>query len=167
MRIFLLIVLAAVALWYAVVGGRRIDESHVYALYDKYWGAFIEGDGKAVCELFDKRFAATVTTKTPAGDVEESAGKEQACEGTDKFYAMKRELERRTGVELFVNSEYAIDRIELSADRKTATVQLHTEIRIGTEQRLYLKMTETQTDTLVRKFGTTRFLATQGAISMF
>lgn len=36
MRIFLFIVFAAAALWYAVVGGRRIDESHVHALYNKY-----------------------------------------------------------------------------------------------------------------------------------
>lgn len=107
-----------------------------------------------------------MTTRTPAGDVEESAGKTQACEGTDKFHAMKGELERKAGVELFVNTEYTIDRIDISADRRTATVQLHTEVRIGTEQRLYLKMQETQTDTLVRRFGTTRFLSTQGVVSI-
>jgi hypothetical protein len=167
MRIFLFAALLAGALWYGFVGARRIDEVDVYNAYNKYWNAFSDGDSKAVCGMYDGKYFAKTTTRTPAGPVEESADKAQACRGTDSFYAMKKDLEEKAKVEMFVNVRYDIGEIEISADRKTAIVRLTTEIKLGTEQRLYLKISSVQTDTVIRDLGRTRFKSSESLVSLY
>ena len=165
MRRMLIVGAVVFGLWYAFVGGRSIKETHVYDLYNEYWNAFAAGDSKTVCSLFDSEFSAVVRTRTPAGQVEEAAGKSQACEGTDKFFAMKKAMEEKAGEELFINTEYTVDEIAISPDEKTATVRVSSEVRIGTEKRLFLKIRESQTDKIVRSLGKARFIATDGDIS--
>src|SRR5258706_7904215 len=131
MRILVFAALVVGALWYVFVGGHRIDEADVYNAYNKYWNAFSDGDSKAVCGMYDRNYFAKTATRTPAGPVEESAGKADACKGTDKFYAMKKELEEKAKVEMYLNVRYDVSQIEISADKQTATVRLTTEIKLG------------------------------------
>jgi hypothetical protein len=80
---------------------------------------------------------------------------------------MKQAMEEKLGQELFINMEHTIDSVVLSADRKSATVQMSSEIRIGTERRLYMKITESQTDTVIRRMGKVKFLASEGEVSFY
>ena len=80
---------------------------------------------------------------------------------------MKSAAEQKAGLELSINVEYTIGAIEIAKDKKSATVQVDSEIRMGTETPLYLKINESQTDTLVRKLGTVKFVATEGVVSLY
>ena len=167
MRILVLLVILGSVLWYFFVGSRRMDEDQVRAAYAQYFDAFHEDDGKGLCDLFDKDFAATIKTKTPAGPIEEKATKSTSCENSTKFFAMKKTMEKKVGEELFFNIQYTIDEIELAPDKKSAKVLMHSEILLGTEQRRYMKITETQTDTLVRQVGKMKFTSTDALISFY
>ena len=70
----------------------------------------------------------------------------------------------RTLDEQQVKNAYAS--ISIAADKKSATAHITSEIRIGTEKRLFLKINEVQTDTLKREWGKTQFVATEGTIRM-
>lgn len=164
MRYIVILFVVAAGLWYAF-NGRGVAESDVYDLYNSYWNAFAEGDSKAVCDLFDDDFSAVIRTRAASGPVEETGNKSGACEATDKFYAQKRSLEQRAGTELFINTEYQIDEITIHADGKSATVRVNSEVRIGTEKRLFLRIREVQTDTVARSFGKTRFIARESEVS--
>ncbi len=167
MRIPLLVILLCGALWYYFIEGRRMDEGRIRDAYALYWGAFYDDNRDAICNMFDKRFTATVTTMTPAGQVEETANKEVACDGTKKFFDMKKDMEEKIGQELFINTEYTIDNIELAPDRKSAKVAVSSEIRVGTEQRLFMKINGVQTDTVIRDAGKIKFLSSDAEISFY
>jgi hypothetical protein len=167
MRLPLLIILLCGALWYYFIEGRRMNETHVREAYALYWDAFHDDKRGTICNMFDKRFTATVRTMTPAGPVEETATKENACEGTKKFFDLKAEMEEKTGQELFINTEYTIDSIELASDRKSAVVEVSSEIRMGTERMLLMKINGTQTDTVIRDAGKIKFLSSDADISFY
>lgn len=166
MRNIFILALVAGALWFYFIGGRTLDEQQVKAAYASYWSAFDAGDQKAACELFAKDFSATIKTRTPGGAVTESANQQDACSGVTKFYAMKDEMAKKAGVELYTNIEYTLDDIQIAPDKKSATARVTSEIRIGTEKRLFLKINEVQIDTLKRDLGKTQFVATEGTLSM-
>jgi hypothetical protein len=104
---------------------------------------------------------------TSAGAVEETVTKEDACESTKKFFDMKAEMEEKTGQELFINTEYMIDSIELASDRKSAVVEVSSEIRVGTERLLLVKINGTQTDTVIRDAGKIKFLSSDADVSFY
>lgn len=166
MRIIFIVALLFGALWFYFIGGRTLDEQQVKAAYESYWSAFDAGDQKTVCELFAKDFSATIKTRTPAGAVTETADKQDACSGVTKFYTMKDAMAKKAGEELYTNVEYTLDDIRIAPDKKSATARVTSEIRIGTEKRLFLKINEVQSDTLKRDLGKTQFVATEGTLSM-
>ena len=167
MRKVLLGVLAAGAVWYLAIGGRELKEAHIYEAYNTYWSAFHDNNSEAACALFDPAYSAKIRTRTPAGSVEESADQAAACAGVAKFHALKQQMEASTGQTLYFNSEFNVERIDITPDRKLARAQVRTEIRIGTEQRLFLKITEQRTDVFARSLGKTRITASDGMVSMF
>jgi len=166
MRIIIIVAIIAGALWFYFIGGRTLDEQQVKNAYASYWSAFDSGDQKTACDLFANEFSATIKTRAPAGVVNETASKEAACKGITEFYAMKDSMAQKAGEELYVNIEYTLDDISIAADKKSATAHITSEIRIGTEKRLFLKINEVQTDTLKREWGKTQFVATEGMITM-
>jgi ketosteroid isomerase-like protein len=166
MKKALLLLILGAAAWYYLVEGRKVKESHVRALYDHYWAAVDDNDSDAVCKMFDDKFSSVVRTRTPAGPVEERGTKQTACEGTEKFFELKKKMEERSGQTLYVNTEYTVDSITVNADGKSATARMVSEVRIGTEQRAFLTMRETQTDTIIRRYGRARFLDSDGEISL-
>jgi hypothetical protein len=167
MRRLLIFFLALAALWYYFVGGRRMDEAQIRTAYDRYWAAFYNDDRKAICDMFDNDFSAKITTETPKGAVTETADRKRACEDTKQFFDMKDAMEAKLGQELYVNMEHTIDSIQLSADRKSATVEMSFEIRIGTEHRLFMKIAGSQTDTAIRRMGKVKFLNSESEVSFY
>lgn len=165
MKSIIMVVAIAAALWYGFMGGRKLSEADVYNTYNESWSAFHDEDPKRICALIDDRFRGKVKNVTPIGEVEETVTKEAACSLDKGLHAVMKQVEAKTGQEMFMNSEYKVQKINFSPDKTQATVQVVSKIRIGTEQRLYLKLTETSTDTLVKSMGKTKFLASESSIA--
>ena len=165
MKSIVIIVAIAAAVWYGFMGGKKLSEADVYSAYNESWSAFHDEDSKRICALIDDRYQAKVKNITPIGVVEETVTKDASCSLDKGFHAILKQAKAKTGQELFMNSEYSVKKIDLSPDRKQATVQVVSIIRIGTEQRLYFKLTQTSTDTLVKSMGKTKFLASDSSIA--
>lgn len=157
----------AYGIWYAAIGGRQINEGHVRDLYKEYWSAFDRGDGKAVCELFSDTVSGRFTSTSRSMPVKETLDKAAACSSVDDFYQAKKQLEEKAGEELYTNFEYTIKSIEISPDNKTATVEVLTEMRIGTERGALLDMRSSQIDKVKRSFGQARFSQSDGTVSFY
>lgn len=164
MKNIIMIVAIAAAVWYGFLGGRKPSESDVYNAYNEYWSAFHDEDQKRICALIDDTYQGKVKNITPVGMVEETVTKEAACSLDKGLHAVMKEAQAKTGQELAMNSEYNVQKIDFSPDGTQATVQVVSTVRIGTEKRLYFKITETSTDTLVKSMGKTRFLASESTI---
>jgi hypothetical protein len=158
---------AAFGIWYAMVGGRQIDESHVRHLYAEYMSAFDKGDGKAVCEMFDDKVSGSFRSTAPSIRVNETIDKATACAAVDDFYQKKKKLEALSGEEMHTNLEFTINAIEISPDKKSATVDVLMEMRIGTERKSLMDMRSQQTDKVIRKFGNAKFVQSDGVVSFY
>jgi len=165
--LFAILCLAAVGFWYAFVGGKQVDESHVRGLYADYVSAFDNREGKALCELFDAKVGGRFKSTSRTMTVKESFDKASACAAVEDIYEKKRLLEAATGMELHTNFEVTIKSIAISADKKTATAEVLIETRIGTEQKPLLDMRSEQVDTITRSFGKTRITRSDGTVSFF
>lgn len=158
---------SAFALWFALVGGRQMSQDDVRLHYARYASAFDRADAKAVCDLFDERVHGRFRSTSSRIKVPEVVSKAQACQSVDEFQRVRRQLQEATGQEMFTNIEYTITDIALSPDRKTATVQVLMEMRVGTSQGALIDMRSTQTDVIQRRWGRTRFVQTDGSVSFY
>lgn len=155
-------------IWYAAIGGKQLTPDHVRTLYRDYASAFSRGDGKAVCEFFsDNVHGEFTSTSSHMPPVTLATSKESACKSVDEFQRTKKQLEDAVGSELYTNIEYTIQSIAIAPDKKSATVEVLMEMRVGTEQRALLDMRSTQTDVIQRNFGKARFVQSDGTVSFF
>ncbi|MCX9155648.1 hypothetical protein OPU71_05860 [Niveibacterium sp. 24ML] len=154
-------------IWFAAVGGKRITQEHVAAIYHEYASAYDRGDGKAVCDLFSDGVHGKFSSTARSMPVNEVVTKASVCSSVDDFYRSKAVLEEQVGHELFTNIEYTIKSISIAPDEKSATAEVLMEFRIGTEQGSLLDMRSTQVDVIKRNFGKTRFTQSDGSVSFY
>ncbi|WP_143131431.1 DUF4440 domain-containing protein [Noviherbaspirillum humi] len=154
-------------IWHAAIGGKRVSDAQVRELYQQYWEAFDRGDAKAVCDLFSDQVHGRFSSTARSMPVTETLDKATACASVGQFHETKQRLEERVGKALYTNFEYTIKSIEISPDRKTATVEVATGMRIGTEQGALLDMRSEQTDVVKSSFGKAQFVQSDGTVSFF
>ena len=158
---------AAYGAWYAAIGGKRIDEEQVRELYQQYHAAFQREDAKAVCDMYDDKITGRFSSSSKAYPVKETLDKASACSAVSDFYETKRKLEEKTGKALDTNFDVHIESIEISADRRTATVDVLTEMRIGTEQASIVDLRVHHIDKVTKNLGKVRFVQSDGTASLF
>ena len=167
LKLVALVACGAYGAWYVAIGGRQISEEHVRDLYHDYWSAFDKGDGKAVCSLFSDDVSGNFKSTSRSMHVKESIDKATACSAVDDFYQSKKHLEESIGQDLHTNFEYTIKSISISPDKKSATVEVLTEVRIGTEQKSLLDMRSDQVDKIKRSLGRAQFVQSDGTVSFY
>lgn len=167
LKLMALVACAGYGIWFAAIGGRQLSPEHVQTLYRDYASAFDRGDGQAVCDLFSDRVHGRFRSSSRTMPVNEVISKASACASVDDFYRTKKQLEDTVGHELHTNIEYTIQSIAIAPDKKTATVEVLMEMRIGTEQGALLDMRSTQTDVIQRRFGKAEFVQSDGSVSFF
>jgi hypothetical protein len=166
-KAFLLAGLLGFVAWYGLVGGRRLAPEHVHQLYEHFWLAFIEGDQAALCDLLDERFKAHIRKPSRVDPLDLHFDRAESCALIAQVDELKHKMEEQSGETLYVNVEHTVRSVELSADRRQATAVVDTELRIGTEAKLYFKVTETQTDHLVRRWGRTKVMDSEGVWTFY
>ena len=166
MKYFLLAAACALGAWFWLVGGRQITESDVRALYSQEAAWLDAAKPQAMCDVFDDQYAGRVTTLTGEIKVFEVIDKAKSCASLVKFFEVISSLNAKLGGAVVTNSDVNIDKIEISGDKKTATVTVRTEIRIGTEKALMMKMTTGSVDTLVKRNGQVLRLAAESRLVM-
>lgn len=145
----LLAVLAALALWYFHFD-RRMSEASIRGFYDEGIQAMMRFDAEWTCSRMTADYRQThITFGEQQGRSEKNYDKEQTCrlaqEGMKQFKALS---DASNGV---IEPEYKvkIHRIELAADRKTASVEMEVKMMLG---EVMLARTR-GTDRLVRRNG--------------
>ncbi|WP_085315855.1 hypothetical protein [Derxia lacustris] len=164
MRFAILLVLLGATVAYALGPARKIDEAGVHRLYRAYSQGMLDEDSAALCRMYDDKFRGHASRPAPGGGVEESLDKAGACESLPRLLELKRRLSEQIGEELYINADYEIRSITLSPNGKKATVEVDTELRIGTEQRLVLLLRATETDTVIRELGREKFLTSDAVL---
>ncbi|MFZ2752933.1 MAG: hypothetical protein WAZ48_05745 [Lysobacteraceae bacterium] len=131
----------------------KLDEELVYAYYQKNINATRRFDAKTLCSMYDKKFRSVDVSRGPRGEERTTMDRRQACESLDGSMAMMKKLVAKTRIE--PEFKYTIESVSISPDRKQAVVKLRASMRIGKK----LSITSSGTETLVRRMGDVRSLA--------
>lgn len=153
MKILVLILAMAGGGWYWFVGAKRVSESDVHALYTERTKAFAERDAKALCDGVADTFSGSDTMVSAAGRANQTADKAKACSGYEDFFASAKKLEATLPGGFQIDTHQDLKSIEISPDKKRATVRAHSVIKMGNPQMLLMQFTTESTDTFERRNG--------------
>lgn len=154
MKWVLMVLVGGVAAWYFLVGSRYISEADVRAQYQNEVNWLDEGQHAKICAAFDDDYVGHVASEIPTGRVLEATDKAQSCAAIEAFVANIKKLNEKVGGGVVTNSDVTLEKVAISADRQTATVSVRSEVRVGTEKTLMMKLNSEATDTLIKRHGT-------------
>ena len=129
LKVILLIVLIAAAVWYFDIS-RRMTETEIRQSYQAQVEALQRFDAKPLCDSLDDGYSASVTMRD-AGAPAKAQDKTTACAELTRALRRFKTLSERTGGMIEPDYDYRIQSITLSPDRKLATVEVASSMRIG------------------------------------
>ncbi len=165
MKWVLTVLVAGIGAWYFLVGSRYISEADVRAQYQNEANWLDEGQHDKICAAFDEQYVGHVASVTAAGRVLEETNKAQSCAALETFFVTLKKLNDKVGGGVVTNSDVTLEKVVISPDRRTATVSVRSEVRVGTEKMLMMKMSSEGTDTLIKRHGSVYRLRAEGKTS--
>ncbi len=148
-KIGLAIVGLAVAGWYFVMDGSKLDEAMVREFYEKQQHAVLSRKPDALCKQFASNGIFTTETVMMGQTQAATLNQKSACEGTRKTWEMFEAMGNKAGGILTIEYDYKIDSIELSANKKRATVVTSNTLKMG---EALMQFRTTATEELVRNY---------------
>jgi len=148
---WLVVVAAALAaLWYGLVGGRRLDEQLVRGYYQTAAHAVLSRDPAAQCKLLSKSASIRQDTLMAGQTKSDSFGQAQACDQYRRAQQFFDEMGEKAGGMLTIEYEYALGAIDIAPDRKSATIEFTSTLKMG---ETFMQFRTKSTDRLVRRWG--------------
>jgi hypothetical protein len=166
-KLILVLAGAAAVAWYGLVGGKKVDEDKVQAMYRDYMSAFDRGDAKAVCDFFHEKLTGEARYQSHVTPAIQTLNKAKACAAVDEFRETKQKLEAQVGQELYTNLEMTVQSVNVAVDKKSAEVEVLLEMRIGTEQRPLLDARSTQRDVVKANWGKLQFVESHAVVKYY
>ncbi|RDI97118.1 hypothetical protein DVT68_18750 [Dyella solisilvae] len=154
-KLILLAILAGLAFWYFDYG-RRMTETQIREAYAADEEAMRRFDADSLCARMADDYSGEETTRRGDESVAQRYDKPGLCGRIRESLSTMQRLSAATGGRVALDIELEIKSIELSTDRKQATVQTVSTARLG-------KMTvgrDRSTEHLIRRQG--RILSTGG-----
>lgn len=159
MKKIILFVLIAFAAWWYFIGGRKLTEVHVNEFYRNHEIATLERKPDNLCSLLADDFKSAGTVVIQGTSRTEEHNKTQTCDAYRELYAAWATLGEKMGGVLQLDSDYKIHSIAISADRKTATVDVSSSLDVAGS---IMNIRSRSTDTLVRRNGKVMLMRTEG-----
>ncbi|EIL99812.1 hypothetical protein RHOFW104T7_07735 [Rhodanobacter thiooxydans] len=128
-KVILLIVLIAAAVWYFDIS-RRMTEAAVRESYQTQVEALQRFDAEPLCDSLDKGYSESVVMRGASAPAK-MQDKATACAELTRTLRRFKTLSERTAGMIEPDYDYEIQSITLSPDRKQATVEISSTMRIG------------------------------------
>jgi hypothetical protein len=125
-KIILLVIVIAASVWYFDLS-HKMTEAAIRKSYQTQFEALQRFDPKPLCDVLDENYTATVTTHSVA----QAKDKASACAELTRSLRRLKTLSDRTAGLLEPDYDFEIKSITLSADRKLATVEISSTMRLG------------------------------------
>lgn len=107
----------------------KLDEDIVYAHYQEQINALRRFDAEPQCDSLHRAYRAVDVMRTPKGEDTIALDQRQACTGIRDSMLTMKALVKSLGIE--PDMKFTIESIELSEDRRQATVKLRASTRLG------------------------------------
>jgi hypothetical protein len=161
-KFILLVMLAGGGAWWYFVGGRTLTEDHVNAFYAEQTSATLNRNPEALCDMLARDFHGTAVSITLARREKIEQNREEACTAYRDFYEAAEKVGEKMGGMVVLEYDQRITKLELAADRRSATVKTRFTFDIGGA---LINLRGTSTDTLVRHNGKVRLSGSDGQVT--
>ena len=155
MKQIAIVIVLCVGAWYFFIGGRKLDEPMVRDYYYKEARAISANDADKLCKQLSRKAVIESKTTMMGKTVETTHNRDEACEAQHRTFEKLRGISDQVGSILSIEYDYNIDSVELAPDRKSATVQGTSVLKMG-ESILQFKTSFTQR--LERELGQVRLV---------
>ena len=155
--LFVAIVLAGG--WWYFVGGRTLTDERVRTFYADFERVQLDREPEAICAMLADDFESVGSVSIGGGSRNAAMNRTQTCDGYVQLYQSFEKLGDTMGGILQLDSKYEIHSIELSPDKKTATVDISTSMDVAGS---VMNMHGRSTDTLIRRNGKVLLLRSDG-----
>ena len=147
-KLVMLAILAGLLIWYFDLS-RRMTEELIAEAYREQVKAFHDSNSELLCSRMSDDYRLVDVTYAPDGQESRSYDRGEACREMTTAVETFGKLSGATGGLLQPTFEVEIKRIELSPDRKSATVEAVSTLRVGE-----MLMARTRgKDRLIRRVG--------------
>lgn len=159
MKKVLLVGLVLAGAWWYFVSGRQLNEERVRTFYEHMERAQLSREPQAICALFANDFESSGAVSMGGRTQQSTANRAQTCDSYVALYDNFEKLGEKMGGILQLDSWYEIHSIEISSDKKAATVDISTKLDVaGT----IMNIRSRSTDTLIRRNGKVLMLRSEG-----
>lgn len=124
-----------------------LDEDIVYAHYQKQINAMRTFDAETQCKMMHPRYRGVDRSRTRRGEVTVVMDRREACKGLREAMDTMKALVK--ALEIEPDMKFTIESVDLSPDRREATVKLRYSLELGKEA----SVAATGTETLMRHKG--------------
>lgn len=129
-KVILLVIAIAAAVWYFDIS-HKMTEAAIRESYQAQFEALQRFDAKPLCDSLDDSYRASIVMRGAPGMPAKTQDKADACAELTQTMRRFKMLSERTAGMLEPDYDFAIQSIALSADRKLATVEVTSSMRIG------------------------------------
>ncbi len=129
-KLILLAILAGLAWWYFDVC-RRMTEEQIRESYTQQTEAIRQFDAESLCRRLSDDFHGSQSTQMGGKSVEQVFDKKALCDQQSKSIALMKRISDASGGFVTLEIEVEIKSVELSPNRKQATVQTVSTARLG------------------------------------
>lgn len=148
-KIVMAVVGLGAALWYFAIDGSKLDEAMVREFYEKQQHAVLSRDPEALCKQFASKGVFTTETVMMGQTQADTLNQKSACDNTRKTWKTFEAMGEKAGGILTIEYDYKIDSVEISANKKRATVVTSNTLKMGES---FMQFRTTATEELVRNY---------------
>ena len=131
MKLIAIALVLCVGAWYFLIGGRQLDEGMVRDYYQKEAHAVSERDAERLCARLSRDVVIESKFTMAGRSKEATRNRDEACEAQREGFKMFQLVGERLGGVLTVAYDYHLDSIVVAPDRRSATVQGTSELKMG------------------------------------
>ncbi|MDR3445490.1 MULTISPECIES: hypothetical protein [unclassified Dyella] len=128
---WILLVILAGAAWWHFDYSHRMTETQINAAYADHVDAFRRFDADAICAHMSEDFVGDETVRQGEQSVQRHYGKEDLCKQMRRNLDLMKRLSAASGGLIELDIELEIKSIELTVNRKLATVETVYTARLG------------------------------------
>ncbi|TAG27261.1 MAG: hypothetical protein EAZ37_05945 [Burkholderiales bacterium] len=142
--------------YYYFVLGSQVSERDAQNYFTAYYDKLDAGDDKALCDMYADSYVErgiVVRTAGMGGTAPAEANKEAACAFLRGLIEGMKKQSEKLGMPVVTNTQTVIEDVAISPNKKSAVVTGKFELKIGTEQRLFMKQNTQAKITLIKQGG--------------
>lgn len=158
-KLILIAPLVAAAGWWYFVEGRTLTEDNVLAFYKQQEAATLSRHPEELCALLDDDFQAVGVSVFQDQERNDRVDKEQTCQSARNLYKSFDDLGDKMGGILQLDYGYSIHKIDISPDKKSATVDASYSLDVAGS---IMNIRSRGIDTLIRRNGKMLMLRSEG-----